>query len=638
MDCDLMCGIVGIVSYKPLEDKILEGLEKIQYRGYDSAGIAAFLPDGELLLRKKGLTNIGLRVDGFLSEIRSDGSFLEKLKQAHLQFGQTRWATHGPPSDNNAHPHRVGDVILVHNGINNNHSHLVDYLKNNPSSETDTEQITALINELYDGHSLLDSTIDALNFRNAGVPLITGSNAIVLASLKESNKIIAAQINGRPLYVGISEDTSCVCSDIPTLVRLGFRWQIPLESGEVAVLTPGKYEIYDLNRNRILRELTYNSMKDEDASKGGFPHYMLGEMANQGKSIKDAQELDHKKILEVMDRFSDTVVTAEKRGNKIYLIGNGTSFYAAMFGKGLFTSLGISTEAVSGRDLLEYPVKRGDVILAVSQSGETHDILQSTSFGEKSEAEIYSLANVIGSTLTRTATYDGVSNNMYINCGPEIGVVATKSFLSQLYRFIEMYEMVAQKTRQKEKIIYGIKEELPQIVHETVDLYLDGERLNEIIELIEGSRAVEFIGLGRSYPIALEGALKLKETAYIPSEGVLAHQLKHGPISLFDPENPKSIPLVSVVSYDNEDSYDTMKNNISQVNSRKGITISVVRDNKNDEIRKMSSYPILIQDIPSPYFYLLAVVPLQLLAYHLCVKLGYDPDKPRNLAKSVTVE
>lgn len=633
--CDQMCGIFGCVSAEPVGEMVLTALGRIQYRGYDSAGIGLILPNGEIALRKQGLSNIGRKVDDFLYEIRSEEDFSQLLQQANLGLGHTRWATHGPPSDINAHPHLVngaGDnraILLVHNGINNSHSQLVEHLGNSALSDTDSEQIGALINLLYDGHSLLDATIKALT---SGY--ITGSNAIVVASPREPNKIVAAQIEDRPLYIGVSESASYICSDIPTLSLLGIRKQVPLNAGEVAILTADGYEIYDLNGNRVLREPDYNPMSIELAAKGGYEHFMLAEIASQGNALKDAQVLHHDAIKEVMGRFADSIMT----GNKLYLLGNGTSLHAAIFGANLFRNLGISSESVAGKDLIRYPVNRDDTILAFSQSGETADIITSSSYGKKKGAKIYSLVNVIGSSLTRIASNGEVSNNIYLNCGPEICVVATKSFLSQLYRLIEIYEIIAMKTGQIDKIVPGMKEELPQMVQETVDMYLDGDRLNDLIDFLKESRAVVYTGLGNSHPISLEGALKLNETAYVPSLGILASQLKHGPIALFDPMNPKSIPLVAVVSYDDEDTYRTMESNIREVQARNGIVVSVVRDNKDDVIRKISNYTIPIPDIPPPYCYLPVVVPLQLLAYRVALQRDCDIDQPRNLAKSVTVE
>jgi glucosamine--fructose-6-phosphate aminotransferase (isomerizing) len=610
-----MCGIVGYLGPEDCVGILLDGLKRLEYRGYDSAGIAVIG------------TNNRVKI------VRSQGKIAvleEKLKSQHLSgtigIGHTRWATHGKPSDRNAHPHHSGPFAVVHNGIIENYATLKRELESEGfhfTSETDTEVIVKLAErEWRNGGSFLDVIRMTL-------PKLRGSYALLFLSEKSPGELIAA-CKESPLILGLGNDAFYVASDVPAMLPYT-RQVVFLENEDIVTLTREGYAIENLKgepRTRTPHWIDWNPVM---AEKAGYKHFMLKEIHEQPRAIIDtfrgAVSLNKKDIL-----LPELNLTAHdlKTIEKIYLVACGTSYHACMVGKYLLESLcGIPVEADLGSEFrYRKPILNGKTLLMViSQSGETADTRAALQEGLEKGALCRAIVNVVGSSLTRLA--QGV---IHTHAGPEIGVASTKAFTTQI---VALYLFSLYCARVLARISH---EQVAEAIQELIELPGKIEViLTKAEQLLEWAKkyvqAKDFLYLGRGvlYPVALEGALKLKEISYIHAEGYAAGEMKHGPIALID----ENMPVVALVQHG--PTYEKMLSNIEEVKSRGGQVIAFVEDTADDKIGPEDCQFV----IPRTAHWLapiLFVVPLQLLAYHIAVLRGTDVDQPRNLAKSVTVE
>ncbi|MGA2775301.1 MAG: glutamine--fructose-6-phosphate transaminase (isomerizing) [Candidatus Omnitrophota bacterium] len=611
-----MCGIVGYIGSKEAQPILLNGLKRLEYRGYDSSGIALILP-------KKN--NISVR--------KSPGkiSALEKLLNSRPLSGSvgiahTRWATHGAPTQGNAHPHEDcgREIAIVHNGIIENFEALkVGLIKEGHKfrSQTDTEVIVHLIEKFHKNIPLEDAVRKALK-------LLTGSFAIGVISSKEPDKLVGARL-GSPLIVGLGRSENFLASDVPAVLEYT-KEIIFLDEGELVVLTKEGVRVTDLNGKTIPKNPTHIAWDITQAQKQGYPHFMLKEINEQPGIIENILSFYIQKDNKV--NFSEQNISEErlKSIKNISIVACGTAYHAGLVGKYILEAIcgiPICTDVSSEfryRDLL---IDKDTLVIAISQSGETADTLAGVREVRKRGAAVLSICNVLGSTLTRES--DGV---IYTHAGPEIGVASTKAYTAQLAVFylIALYLGNIRNTLnngRRNKFI----EELRRVPA------LMGEVLKEQDKIASLSRRHSHLGsflyLGRNinYPSALEGALKLKEISYIPAEGYAAGEMKHGPIALID--EYRAVVCITPESK----VYDKMISNIQEIRSRKGKIIAIAT--KGDEgIRDLTKEIIYTPKIEEFFSPLIIALTLQLLAYHIAVKRGCDVDQPRNLAKSVTVE
>ncbi len=610
-----MCGIVGYVGQRPAQDLLLEALHKLEYRGYDSAGIAL-------------LENTGLYVEkraGKVSELA--GRLRERVSHATVGLGHTRWATHGPPTDSNAHPHCDCQrrIAVIHNGIIENYLPFKEELQRRGHSflsETDSEVIAHLIEERYDGTNLFQAVREVLR------PL-RGAYAIAVVAVDSPDEVVVAR-QGSPLVLGLGQNENFAASDIPTL--LAFTHQMVfLNDGELARIRRDRIEIYDCDGHPIARAPQQIEWDVVTAQKQGYKHFMLKEIHEQphavANTLQSRYELSTGRIvLPELHQLAERIHTAQM----VYLVAMGTAYYAGLTAKYLwreFFQIPIAVELASEFRYSKPYIDEKTLVIAISQSGETADTLGAVREARARGAAVLSIVNVVGSTLTRES-----DATLYTYAGPEIGVASTKAFLAQLAALNLVGFSIAQsrgwlssaQTRPAlESLVRG-----PALIEKLL------QRENEIARLAQVFYEKEhFLFLGRDllYPIALEGALKLKEISYIHAEGYAAGELKHGPIALIDAQMP------TVVLVTKESVYEKVFSNIEEVKARRGVVITVT-DHITREVERVSDF--LVEIPPSSRWLapLLFVVPLQLFAYHIADLRGTDVDQPRNLAKSVTVE
>jgi glucosamine--fructose-6-phosphate aminotransferase (isomerizing) len=617
-----MCGIVGYVGAKPVVSVIINGLKKLEYRGYDSAGLAVVRNRQVQIRRASGkLTNL----------IRSLDS--EPLT-GEYGIGHTRWATHGRPTEENAHPHCdcTGKVVVVHNGIVENYLDLKTRLQKSGHrfvTETDTEVIAHLVESELPGKSFPDAA-------GAALEQLRGSFAVCLLSGDHPNTIIAAR-NGPPLILGISDGELFVASDVPALLE-HTRTMYFMQDGEMAVLSPEGISLRDFRGKEISFTPQEVQWSPEMAEKGGFRHFMLKEIYEQPRILQEAIagriSLDSEDVILEEAKIPEEALAKIER---IHIVACGTSWHAALVGKFLIEDLArIPVEIDYGsefryRDPL---VDRNSLVIAISQSGETADTLAAVREAKAKNARILSICNVVGSMLSRES-----EGNLYIRSGPEIGVASTKAFTCQL-AVLEMLALYLARIRKKlqptqsASIFSGLKR-LPHCVEQ---ILAQSASYEEIAKAIYHHNNFLYLGRGIHYPIALEGALKLKEISYIHAEGYPAGEMKHGPNALID----RNLPVVTLAARDPQNPrsvlrYEKMLSNIEEVRARDGIIIALASEDDN-QIPRMAEHVIRIPEISDYLLPILMIVPLQLLAYHIAVLRGCDVDQPRNLAKSVTVE
>ncbi len=611
-----MCGIVGYVGFRPARDILLHGLERLEYRGYDSAGYALQY-NNSLVIRKC----VG-RVTDLAAMDPGEGA------RATAGIAHTRWATHGEPSTENAHPHTdsSGRIALVHNGIIENYKSLKDRLKARGEvfvSETDTEVLTKLIGlELEAGGNLLSAVKRALSG-------VRGAYGIAVVSADEPSTLVAARY-GSPLVVGIGEGENIVASDVAAIVA-HTRDVVYLEEGELVEITTRAVHSHGSDPRMIRERMTHVDWNLSEIEKDGFAHYMLKEIHSQPESLRNAfrGRLD---MSEGTAHLGGLNMTPErmKQIRRIIITACGTSWHAALIGKYILESMAripVDVEYASEFRYRDPVIGEDTVALVVSQSGETADTLAALRLARRKGASCYGIVNVVGSTIARE-TDAGV----YIHAGPEIGVASTKAFTSQVM-ILSLIGLALGRARGTVSRSEGIAlANAIQEVPDKVETILG--RAGEIKDLArEFTYASNFLYLGRgvNYPVALEGALKLKEISYIHAEGYPAAEMKHGPIALIDDLMPVAVIAVR------DAAYDKIVSNIQEVKARKGRILAVATEGDSD-IRHHAQWVIEVPEVADQLTPLLTVVPLQLLAYYVAVARGCDIDKPRNLAKSVTVE
>ena len=610
-----MCGIVGYIGDKDACEVLVEGLKRLEYRGYDSAGVALLANSHIDVLKTPGkVTKLEEMVSG--------------VQQAKIGIGHTRWATHGEPTTVNAHPHVdcTGNIAIIHNGIIENHSALKTKLMSlghTFRSQTDTEALVHLIEEFYSRTNSLEMAV------RLALKDVDGTFGLVVMAASEPDILVAAR-RGSPLVIGLGESENLIASDASALIR-HTRNVIYLHDNEIAVVTRNDVTLKNLDDEAIKREAEHLTFDLEQIEKGGFDHFMLKEINEQPETIRNAfrGRLIEESGISNMGGLHDVndKITNAKR---FVILACGTSWHAALVGKYIleqYARIPVEVDYASEFRYRNPVLMEGDVVWAISQSGETLDTLAALREARKSGVPVYGIVNVVGSTIARE-TDAGV----YIHAGPEIGVASTKAFTSQLavLNLINLLVSRKRKTISEEhgREIVAEMQRLPDKIQEILD---NTEVIESIADEFKDSRNFLYLGRGVNFPVALEGALKLKEISYIHAEGYPAAEMKHGPIALID----DNMPAVFIALGDS--TYDKILSNIQEVRARKGNVI-VIANEPDSRLKELARHIIQIPktiDILSP---ILSVIPLQLLSYYIAVKRGCNVDQPRNLAKSVTVE
>ena len=610
-----MCGIVGYIGYQEAYPILIDGLKRLEYRGYDSAGVA--LMNGHIQTYKRA---------GKVADLEA---FVGDIPPSTIGMGHTRWATHGEPNDLNAHPHisASGRFVIIHNGIIENYSTLKDKLLAHGysfSSDTDTEILVQLIDFFYEE----EGNISAEEAVRMALNEVVGAYGIVVMCREEPDVLFVAR-KGSPIVIGVGNNEYIVASDATPIVSYT-KDVIYLDDGEMAILSRDTYLIKTIQNVLRTPRLHKIEMELEEIEKGGYDYFMLKEIFEQPTSIADSlrgrirpedQQIVLGGLVDVEDRL--------KEAKRIIMVACGTSWHAGLVGEYLFEEfarLPVEVEYASEfryRNPIIYP---DDVVIAISQSGETADTLAAVKIAKSQGALVLGVCNVVGSNIARE-TDAGV----YIHAGPEIGVASTKAFTSQVSVLSLMAVFVAQlKGRITDKASDVVREllQIPEKVHQILQT---NDTITHIADVFKDASNFLYLGRGYNFPVALEGALKLKEISYIHAEGYPAAEMKHGPIALID----ENMPVVFIATQD--ESYEKIVSNVDQVVSRKGRVIAVVTEG-DTVIRDLAEFVIEIPKTSASIMPLLAVIPLQLLSYHIALMRGCNVDQPRNLAKSVTVE
>lgn len=608
-----MCGIVGYVGSKKASKFLIEGLSKLEYRGYDSAGIAVIDNDKIEIRKHKG------RLSNLVDELSN------KSAEGTIGIGHTRWATHGEPSDVNSHPHQAskGDITVVHNGIIENYNELTKWLKSEGyefKSATDTEVIPNLIHYYYNGN-LLEAVIKASE-------KLEGSYALGVVSGQEPDKIVAVRKDS-PLIVGIGQGETFIASDIPAVLSYT-RDIYLLEDNEFVVLTNNGAQVFDKNGNEIKKEIYKVTWNEDAAEKGGYDSFMLKEIHEQPRAVKDtlASKIALGKEI-LIDNISFTKEQLENF-DRIYIVACGTAYHAGLVGKTViekFAKIPVEIDIASEFRYREPMVTNKTLIIVVSQSGETADTLAVLRDSKKQGARVLAITNVVGSSVSREA--DDV---FYTLAGPEIAVASTKAYVTQLAAFyiLGLYFASLKETMTNEEI-ETIKAELLQIPNKIDKALKMKDSLQKFASTHYNHKDMYFLGRGLDYAVAMEGSLKLKEISYIHCDAYAGGELKHGPIALIE----KNTAVITLLTQ--ESLKDKMISNVREVSTRGGNIFAVVNegDTTTKEVVDDLVYIPKTIDILTP---LISVVPLQLISYYVAKQKGCDVDKPRNLAKSVTVE
>jgi len=624
-----MCGIVGYVGKKEVVPVIIEGLRRLEYRGYDSAGIAVAGNSNGLQIR---------RAEGKLRNL--EDVIRQKPLEGTYGIGHTRWATHGRPSEENAHPHRdcTGKIVVVHNGIVENYLSLKKKLVEEGhkfSTETDTEIIAHLIEKYFlktgNGHRPpLEEAV------RKAVKELTGVFALSVIAVDEPNKIVSAR-NGPPAVIGLGKDEYFVASDVPAILY-HTRDLFFLGDGDLAVITPEGVKLTDFDGNPVTRQVQHVTWDPIMAEKGGYKHFMLKEIYEQPRSVRDttlgrvSQDTGHI-FLEEMEITEQELRAARK----INIAACGTSWHAGQAGKFMIESLARIPVEVDYASEWRYrdPIIPPDTItLLITQSGETADTIAAQREAKAKGCKTLAICNVVGSMVTREA-----QGTIYTHAGPEIGVASTKAFTAQLTALYLLSLYLGQvrgtltPAQSKSEVF-----ELTRLPGKLENVLTREEQCEELAKIYSRAQDFLFLGRGIHYPIALEGALKLKEVSYIHAEGYPAGEMKHGPNALID----ENLPVVIIATRDPHDPlsvvrYEKTMSNLKEVKARSGQVIALATEG-DEEIKEAVDHVIYIPPAPEELAPILEIVPLQLLAYHIAVRRGCDVDQPRNLAKSVTVE
>lgn len=611
-----MCGIVGYIGHREAWPIVIKGLHRLEYRGYDSAGIA--LMNGTLNIYKKA---------GKVSELESHTE--NENRGGFMGMGHTRWATHGAPSDKNSHPHTSGDdrLAIIHNGIIENYGSLKEALISRGhvfKSETDTEVLIHLIQDIQE-----ETNLDLREAVRLALNEVIGAYAIVIMSKDDPDQLIAAR-KGSPLVLGVGEYEYFIASDASPIVEYT-KNVIYLNDNEIAYIKRDELLIKSIDnvvQTPYIQEL---ELELEMLEKGGYEHFMLKEIYEQPRSIKDCMR-GRIYPSQGMVQLGGIKEYAEKLKNidRIVIIACGTSWHAGLVAEYLIEEcarIPVEVEYASEFRYRNPIISEKDIVIAISQSGETADTMAAIEIAKEKGATIFGVCNVVGASIPRTS-HAGV----YTHAGPEIGVASTKAFTAQVTVLTLMAIYMAQQrgTITQSKLIHLLSEldNIPVLVEKCL---LADNHIKEIAAKFKDARNFLFLGRGSGFPVALEGALKLKEISYIHAEGYPAAEMKHGPIALIDEEMP-----VVVIATRNS-SYEKVISNIQEVKARKGIVIAIVTEG-DTAVKQMADYTIEIPDTDEMFLPLVATIPLQLLSYHIAVMRGCNVDQPRNLAKSVTVE
>ena len=609
-----MCGIVGYTGPREAGPILIEGLRRLEYRGYDSAGIALVDEEGELFVEKKA---------GKLANLQT--ALADRTPHAALGLAHTRWATHGRPNDLNAHPHQdcTGNITVIHNGIIENFRELRDGLEargHTLTSETDTEAIAHLVEEAYQG--------DLADAVRAALRQVVGAYALVVMHKGEISRLVGARQNV-PLIVGRNGEESFIASDVAAILAHTDRI-VFLEEGDVADVRPTGVEVTDVHGVRRERAETRVDWSPEAAEKGGYDHFMLKEIHEQPDALRQSLAGRVTAAGQILAPEVDGMVEAFRRVTRVELVACGTASYASLVGAAAIQDwTGLPARVTVGSEFRYSPPPLGadTLVIAVTQSGETADTIAPTRWAREQGSPIVAVTNTVGSAITREA--DAV---MFLQAGPEIAVAASKTFVTQVTTLIVLAAAIA-----KARDAMGLEQELelghalralPDAAARALELNPD---IADLARRYVNSRGFMFIGRSYSYPAALEGALKLKEISYMHAEGYAAGELKHGPISLLDAE----CPLVTVATRSRI--YDKLISNVMEGRARDARVIAVATEG-DENIHRYADDVLWVPDTHEAIAPALAVIPLQLFAYRMAVARGTDVDQPRNLAKSVTVE
>lgn len=615
-----MCGIVAYVGAKPAYPIVIDGLKRLEYRGYDSAGVATIEPDGSLVLNKK---------KGKVADLLAHVGSSEPL--GFVGIGHTRWATHGPPNDTNAHPHRgsTDRLAIIHNGIIENFAAIRESLKcrgHNLQSDTDSEVLAHLIEEVMDASSL-----DIFDAVRAALSQVVGAYALVVIDKENPGCLIAAR-KSSPLVIGIGEDGSYYVASDATPIVSYTKNVVYLEDEEVARLEVNEgLRIRTISNDIITPEVHALEMELESIEKGGYEHFMLKEIFEQPQSIRDSirgrinLQLGELKLSGVDDNW-------EKWDNasRIIILGCGTSWHAGLVAEYLFEEFAripVEVEYASEFRYRNPIIKPDDVVIAISQSGETADTLAAIKSAKEVGAHVFGVCNVVGSSIPRET-----DSGAYTHAGPEIGVASTKAFTSQVAVLTTIALHVGNRKgnipQERFSRLLAELNNIPELVERVLK---QSENIDAIAQQFYSAENALFLGRGYQFPIALEGALKLKEISYIHAEGYPAAEMKHGPIALID----DNMPVIFIAPLD--DVYEKVVSNVQEVKARGGKLLGVVTEGDRD-VAALADHVIEIPRCDDALAPLLSVVPLQLLSYRIAVLRECNVDQPRNLAKSVTVE
>ena len=614
-----MCGIVGYIGHGNVYDILISGLKRLEYRGYDSAGVALVAESGQLNVFK---------TMGKVSNL--EAYCAQKDTQAVLGIAHTRWATHGEPCDNNAHPHfsEDGKLAIVHNGTIENYQILKDALAEhgcNFYTETDTEVLVQLIEyiKVQNNCELIDAVREALK-------QVVGAYAIAVVERDNPDQIIAAR-KSSPLVIGIGDGETFLGSDGTPFVEYT-KNVVYVKDEEIAIIRRGEpLKLVDFNNKESKVNVDQLQLSISQLEKGGYPHFMLKEIFEQpmtltdcirGRVVNGGEHVMLNGVFTNIDKF--------KNVNRIIIVACGTSWHASLLGKQLIQDMcqiAVEVEYASEFRYSNPVITDRDIVIAVSQSGETADTLAAIQIAKSKGAFVYGISNVVGSSIPRET-----DSGTYIHVGPEIGVASTKAFTGQVMVFTMLALSVAKLrgtlTEEQIKDFASYIVRVPELVEETLAL---NEKIRHLSLIYTYARNFMYLGRGYSYPVALEGALKLKEISYIHAEGYPAAEMKHGPIALIDSEMP------TVIIAPKDHLYDKIVSNVQQVKSRGGSIIAIVT--KGDTvIKELADHVLEVPEVPECLTPIITSVPLQLLSYYIAINKGKNVDMPRNLAKSVTVE
>lgn len=610
-----MCGIVGYIGYKDSIPILIEGLRRLEYRGYDSAGIATITKNGMQVYKKAG------KVAELANFVQESGI------SSQMGIGHTRWATHGEPNDINAHPHYdcTETISVIHNGIIENYNTLKKKLEQNGHvfrTETDTETLAHLIEEM------LKHTKDLFTAVRLALHEVEGTYGIAVISKSEPDKIVAAR-KGSPLVIGVGENENLLASDPAALID-HTRQVIYLEDGEVASITKSGYTIKTIDDEEIKKQVEEITFDLEHIEKGGFDHFMLKEIHEQPETLRNA--IRGRILIDEgtakLGGLAD-VTDLMMKARRFIITACGTSWHAALVGKYMleqYARVPVDVEYASEfryRDPVLFP---DDVVFLISQSGETADTLAALKKAKSSGSHVIGIVNVVGSSIARDS-----QAGVYIHAGPEIGVASTKAFTSQLAVLSLITLIIARQRGMSQAEGRQVVRELLKLPEKVENILKDTKQIQEIAGIFYAHGNFLYLGRGYNFPVALEGALKLKEISYIHAEGYPAAEMKHGPIALIDAE----MPVVVIATKDS--TYEKIISNIQEVRARRGRVIAIVNED-DTQIEKLAEHVIRIPHTLDFLMPILSIIPLQLLAYYIAVKRDCDVDQPRNLAKSVTVE